>query len=282
MSHDSSSRRLEGKVALVTGAAGGIGRAQAVRFARDGARLILTDRAVDSGSSSAGATASPLEETSSLVEDAGGRSVAVTADVTSEQDMAGVVERGLDAFGRIDIVSANAGILMRGPRTHEIDPRDWDLVQDVNVKGVWLTVRACLPSMLERGEGGAIVLTSSIAGLKGMPGTASYTASKHAVVGLMRSLAVEVAEAGIRVNSVHPTGVSTGMIVNEESYKLILPDDPDPTPEKLEAHFRRGNAMDVAWVEPEDVANAVAWLVSDEARYVTGVALPVDAGALLK
>ena len=150
---------------------------------------------------------------------------------------------------------------------------------DVNLTGVWNTCRAALPHLVANG-GGAIVITSSTAGIKGTPNTAHYTATKHGVVGIMRTLANEFAESGIRVNTVHPTGVETDMIMNEKTFGLFAPDD--PTKQAAAPAFASLNALPVSWVQPVDISNAVLWLASDEARYVTGVMLPVDAGWTIK
>ncbi len=159
---------------------------------------------------------------------------------------------------------------------------DWRDVIDINLTGVWHTAKAAIPHLIEQGTGGSIILTSSTAGLKGTPNVAQYTASKHAVVGLMRTLALELAPHSIRVNSVHPTGVDTLMIQNEATRRLFLPDVENPTREQAAEVFTTTNALPVPWVEPRDISNAVLFLASDEARYVTGVTLPVDAGYTIK
>jgi (+)-trans-carveol dehydrogenase len=153
---------------------------------------------------------------------------------------------------------------------------------DINLTGVWNTCKVALPHLIEGGRGGAMVLTSSTAGLKGTPNTIHYTAAKHGVVGIMRTLANEFAQHSIRVNTVHPTGVDTVMIQNPKTWGLFNPDDPSPSREAAAPVFQSTNALPVPWVEPVDISNAILFLVSDEARYITGVTLPVDAGYTVK
>jgi SDR family mycofactocin-dependent oxidoreductase len=264
---------LKGKVAFITGAARGQGRAEAVRLASDGANIIAVDICDQIASVPYPmATSDDLAATVKLVEDTGARIVAREADVRDQQSLKTTLQAGLDEFGRVDIVVANAGI---APMMAGAD--GWRDVVDVNLTGVYHTVEAARPTMVEQGDGGSIVLISSAAGLLGIggddPGGLGYTASKHGVVGLMRSYANILAPHSIRVNSIHPTGVNTPMINNEFTRAWL---------EKLvtesETPIDMGNAMPVDALEPEDIAAAVAWLVSDDARYVTGITLPVDAG----
>jgi (+)-trans-carveol dehydrogenase/(-)-trans-carveol dehydrogenase len=158
----------------------------------------------------------------------------------------------------------------------------WQDVIDTNLTGVWHTCKAVIPHLVEQGTGGSIILTSSVAGLKGTANTANYTAAKHGVVGLMRTLALELAPNFIRVNSVHPTSVDTPMIQNDGTYRLFRPDLDNPTRDDASDAFASLNALPIAWVEPVDISNAVLFLASDEARYITGVTLPIDAGSMLK
>jgi (+)-trans-carveol dehydrogenase len=274
--------RLDGKVAFVTGAARGQGRSHALRLAEEGADIVALDlcgqiESVPYEMSSEG----DLEETIRMVEDLDQRIVARKADVRDLGQVEGVVEEGLSEFGHIDVVCANAGIFTLGP-AHELSRQDWDDVIDTNLTGVWKTCRAVIPHMIERGGGGSIIITSSTAGIKGYANTAHYTASKHAVVGLARSLANELAPYMIRVNTVHPTSVDTPMIQNEMTYSLFRPDLEHPTREDARAAFQAMNALPIPWVEARDISNAVLWLASDEARYVTGIMVPVDAGMTQK
>jgi NAD(P)-dependent dehydrogenase (short-subunit alcohol dehydrogenase family) len=176
---------------------------------------------------------------------------------------------------------ADAGIAVYG-LTWEITEAEWQDTIDINLSGVWHTVKAAVPAMIEADRGGAIVITSSTAGLKGMANIAHYTAAKHGLVGLMRTLANEVAPHRIRVNTVHPTNVATDMILNDSTFRLFRPDLPNPSQDDMIDAMTALNALPVPWVEPRDVANAVLFLASDEARYITGVTLPVDAGCLVK
>jgi SDR family mycofactocin-dependent oxidoreductase len=268
---------LEGKVAFITGAARGQGRAEAVRLASDGADIIAVDICSQIASVPyALATPDDLAETVKLVEDAGARIVARQADIRDQEALRAALQYGLDELGRLDIVVANAGI---APMQNGY--AGWRDVLDVNLTGTFHTVEVSIPTMIEQGDGGAIVLISSVAGLVAMggddPGALGYTAAKHGMVGLMRQYANLLAKHSIRVNTVHPTGVNTPMINNEFIRGWL--DDMSRSPD---GPRDLGNALPVSVVEPEDIANAVAWLVSDSARYVTGTTLPVDAGAVNK
>ncbi|MGV0851453.1 mycofactocin-coupled SDR family oxidoreductase [Mycolicibacterium phlei] len=266
---------LTGKVAFITGAARGQGRAEAVRLAADGADIIAVDLCDQIASVPYPlATADDLAATVKLVEDTGARIVAQQADVRDQEALASALRAGLDAFGRLDIAVANAGI---APMQSGAD--GWRDVIDVNLTGVHNTVEVAKAPLVSQGEGGSIVLISSVAGLIGVgsddPGAIGYVAAKHGIVGLMRIYANLLAPHSIRVNSVHPAGVDTPMIDNDAT-RAWLGSIAERTPQDM------GNALPVQVLQPEDIANAVAWLVSDEARYVTGVALPVDAGSVNK
>ena len=277
--------RLEGKVAFITGAARGQGRSHSVRLAEEGADIIAVD--IASGIASMrrfypGATEADLAETVKEVEALDRRIVAARADVRDYDALKAALDDGVAQLGRVDIVSANAGIFMFGEPAHLVTEGDWRDVIDINLTGVWHTVKAAVPHLIEQGTGGSIIITSSTAGLKGLPTLAQYTASKHAVVGLMRTLAAELAPHVIRVNSVHPTGVDTTMIQNEALRRLLRPDIEHPTREHAGEWFAATHLLPVPWVEPRDISNAVLFLASDEARYITGVTLPVDAGFSVK
>jgi SDR family mycofactocin-dependent oxidoreductase len=267
---------LTGKVAFITGAARGQGRSHAVRLAQEGADIIAVDicRQIDSVAYPL-ATPEDLAETVRQVEALDRRIFARQADVRDEPQLKHVFERGVAELGPVDIVLANAGI---APMSRSEPHSAWQDVIDVNLTGVFNTVEIAIPSMKERGAGGAIVLTSSTAGITGIGGPTrgglGYTAAKHGVVGLMRSYANTLAPYSIRVNTVHPTGVNTPMIVNDAMAEFLAA-DPQMSNEAA-------NALPVYLVEPVDISNAIAWLVSDEARYVTGVTLPVDAGFTVK
>jgi SDR family mycofactocin-dependent oxidoreductase len=271
--------RLAGKVALITGAARGIGRAQAVRFAQESADVVALDICgpVETVVVPA-STPEDLDETARLVREAGGRIVTNIVDVRDADALRRAADRGVEAFGGLDIVCATAGITSRGLAT-ELREAAWQTMVDVNLTGVWRTCKVTAPHLIARGSG-SVILVSSIAGLRGLLGVAHYTAAKHGVVGLMRSLANELAPHGIRVNSVHPTNVDTPLIQNAAVASAFRPDlDREPTREEFADAARSMNMLDIPWVEPIDVANACLFLASDEARYITAVTLPVDAGS---
>ncbi len=268
---------LKGKVALITGAARGQGRAHAVRLAADGASVIALDLCEQIASVPYPlATPDDLAATVKLVEDTGARIVAKQGDVRDRASLSAALQAGLDEFGRLDIVVANAGI---APMQAGAD--GWRDVIDVNLTGVHHTVEAAIPTMIDQGTGGSIVLISSAAGLAGIgsadAGSIGYAAAKHGLVGLMRVYANLLAQHSIRVNSIHPAGVDTPMINNEfiRQWLADLVAQSDSPPDM-------GNALPVQILQPDDIANAVAWLVSDQARYITGVTLPIDAGFLNK
>jgi (+)-trans-carveol dehydrogenase len=274
--------KLDGKVAFITGAARGQGRSHAVWLADEGADIIAIDVCADIDTVPfAGATDADLAETVEAVEALGRRIIATKADVRDYDAVKSAVDTGVTEFGRLDIVSANAGIVSFG-MAHDLTEQSWQDVVGINLTGVWHTAKAAIPHLIEGGRGGAIVLTSSSAGLKGFPGAAHYVASKHGVIGLMRALALELAPHLIRVNSLHPTQVDTPMIQNESTYRMFLPDVENPTREDFEPASQVTNALPIPWVTSEDVSAALSFLVSDEGRYITGVTLPVDAGCVLK
>jgi SDR family mycofactocin-dependent oxidoreductase len=263
---------LDGKVAFITGAARGQGRAEAVRLGSDGANIIAVDICDQIASVPYPmATADDLAATVKLVEETGARIVAQQADVRDQESLKRALQAGLDEFGRLDIVVANAGIAPM-----EAGAEGWRDVIDVNLTGVHNTVEVAKRTMVEQGNGGSIVLISSAAGLIGIgsddAGAIGYTAAKHGVVGLMRIYANHLAPQNIRVNSIHPTGVNTPMNDGLAALEGL-------TPQEI-AERSAGNLLPVPWIEPEDVANAVLYLASDRARYVTGTPLVIDAGLL--
>jgi SDR family mycofactocin-dependent oxidoreductase len=266
--------KLDGQVAFITGAARGQGRAHATRLAQEGADVIAVD--ICQQLTSVGypmSTPEDLDETASQVKDLGRRIVTVEVDVRDGHALRQAFDDGTAELGPVTIVVANAGI---GPGGAASAEQQWDEVIDVNLKGVWNTGRVAIPSMIDNGRGGAIVLTSSTGGLMGAPsnvaGMLGYTAAKHGVIGLMRSWANYLAPHNIRVNSVAPTTVRTPM-ANDGDLSMIT----KYAPELVNSLT---NAMPVDAVDAMDVANAVAWLVSDDASYVTGTVVPVDAGNL--
>jgi len=276
------SGRVEGKVAFITGAARGQGRAHAVRLAQEGADIIAVDICKDVEGALPMATPEDLAETESLVKAHGRRVVAAQADVRDFDTLKAAVDDGVAQLGRLDIIVANAGIASLGGPVQSMNRESWQDTIDINLTGVWNTARAAVQHIIDGGRGGAIVLTSSVGGMKALPGMSHYVSAKHGVVGLMRSLAVELAPYNIRVNSVHPSNVNTPMLMNEGTYRLFRPDLENPTQADAAVILQMMHSLPVPWVEPEDVASAVAFLASEDARYITGVPLPVDAGALLK
>jgi (+)-trans-carveol dehydrogenase len=271
-----------GKVVFVTGVARGQGRSHALEFARRGADVGGLDLCAPIATVPyALAAPEDLKQTEEEIRSLGGRAVLEVGDVRDPARVRAVVARVLDSFGQIDVVVTNAGVFSVGdPLT--LSPETWRDVLDVNLTGVWSTVQACLPAMVEGGRGGSIVMTSSIGGVQGLLECPHYVASKHGVIGLMRALANELARYRIRVNAVCPTNVNTPMIQNPANYRTFRPDLEEPRSEDIVDVATAMHLLDVPWVEPEDVTAAVVWLASDAARYLTGVALPVDAGLLEK
>jgi SDR family mycofactocin-dependent oxidoreductase len=268
---------LTGRVALVTGAARGQGRSHAVRLAEAGADVIAVDICAPiSEMPYAMAAAEDLEETARRVEAVDRRIVTARVDVRDGDGLATAVGKAAQELGGLDVVVANAGVSTILASDGTAPDATWDAVVGTNMTGVWHTVEAALPALRETGRGGSIVLISSTAGLKGLvgaagtPATLAYTASKHGVVGLMKAYAVGLAKESIRVNTIHPTGVDTPMLANETlgTWFAEHPGDAE----------MMANALPVATIAPGDVSDAVLWLASDAAQYVTGVALPVDAG----
>lgn len=265
--------RLDGKVAFITGGARGQGRAHAVKLASEGADIIAVD--ICGGFETIGlkpSTPDDLAETVRLVEDQDRRIVARQADVRDFDGLQAALNEGLAELGRLDIVVANAGVI-NSAYTWEMTATQWQEVIDVNLTGTFNTCKAAIPTMIAQGEGGSIVITSSTAGLYGQPFTASYTASKHGVVGLARCLANELAEYDIRVNTIHPTGVNTEMQNVPDLFGMI-----QAKAETLGPVYM--NSLPYLFVEPEAVANAVAFLASDDGRYTTGSQLRIDCGKL--
>lgn len=264
--------QLEGKVAFITGAARGQGRSHAIRLAQEGADIIAIDicRQIDTVPYPM-STSDDLAETVNQVEALDRRIHAVEADVRDRDALQAAFDAGVAELGRIDIVLANAGI---APLSVNPSPAEWQDVLDVNLTGVYHTVEVAKQALIDGGVGGAMVLTSSTAGINGIggntPGGLGYTAAKHGVVGLMRSYANQLAQYSIRVNTVHPTGVNTPMVANEAMQQFL---EADPQMGQAMA-----NALPVEMIEPVDISNAILYLVSDAGRYVTGVTLPVDAG----
>jgi (+)-trans-carveol dehydrogenase len=275
--------RVAGKVAFVTGAARGQGRSHAVRLAQEGADIIAVDICQPFDNSPApAATTEDLLETAEMVKGLGRRIVISEVDVRDYESLKSAVDSGVEQLGGLDIIVANAGIGTVGNRLDRLDEHIWQEMIDVNLSGVWKSVKAGVPHLLAGGRGGSIILTSSVAGLKTYPYTGHYVAAKHGVVGLMRTFAVELGAQSIRANSVHPTHVNTPLLLNEKTYRMFRPDLENPGPDDMAPVCQSFHFLPIPWVTAEDISNAVLFLASDEARYITGVALPVDAGSCLK
>jgi (+)-trans-carveol dehydrogenase len=274
--------KLEGKVAFITGAARGQGRSHAVRLAQEGADIIAVDLCAQVASVPYPmATPQDLDQTVKEVEALDRRIVAAQADVRDYDALKQALDNAVAQLGRLDIVSANAGIVSYG-RAEELAEQTWQDVIDVDLTGEWHAAKAAIPHLRAGGRGGSIILTSSDAGLKASQNLAHYVAAKHAVIGLMRTLALELAADFIRVNALAPTTVDTPMSHNEATYRLFRPDLENPTADDMAGPATALNVLPIPWVEPVDISNALVFLASDQARYITGVVLPVDAGAAVK
>jgi SDR family mycofactocin-dependent oxidoreductase len=276
--------RLEGKVAFITGAARGQGRSHAVRLAEEGADIIAIDVCKDISPDSQIPLSTPddLAETADLVKGLHRRIVTAEVDVRDYDALKAAVDSGVEQLGRLDIIVANAGIGNGGQTLDKTSEADWDDMIDVNLSGVWKSVKAAVPHILSGGNGGSIILTSSVGGLKPYAHTGHYIAAKHGVIGLMRTFAVELGQHSIRVNAVCPTNVNTPLFMNEGTMKLFRPDLENPGPDDLAVAAQFMHVLPIGWVEPVDVSNAVLFLASDESRYITGLPVTVDAGSMLK
>jgi SDR family mycofactocin-dependent oxidoreductase len=271
---------LAGKVAVISGAARGQGRAHALRLAADGARIVGFDLCApiptvpfDTG------TPEDLAETARLVREAGGEIVTAQADVRDSGQVADALAAGLSAFGRADVVVANAGTGQPFVKAWEMDDEAFETVIAVNLVGVWRTLKAAVPHLIEQGEGGSLIVTGSGASTKGLPNLAGYVASKHGLVGLVRTMARELGPHRIRVNAVLPGNTNTEMFHNDAMRRLLVPGGEEPTEERFLARASAGSPFGIPYVEPEDIAEAVAWLAGPASRFVTGTCLPVDGGS---
>ncbi|WP_327149566.1 mycofactocin-coupled SDR family oxidoreductase [Nocardia sp. NBC_01329] len=263
-------KRLQNRVAVVTGAAGGMGRAHCRRLAEEGADIIAVDLEEN---------AADMVAVAEEVESLGRRCVTGFADVRDPLAVEEALNTGVTRLGRLDTVVANAGVYADLAPTWELSDNSWQRALDINLTGVWHTVRAAGPHL---GSGASIVIVGSTNGIKGGAAAAHYSASKHAVVGLARTLANELGPQGIRVNTVHPGSVATPMILNADVYAKLLPDLPNPTRDDAARVLAQRTILPVPWVEPVDIGNAVLFLASDESRYITGIQLVVDAGLTQK
>jgi len=274
----SSRQRFTGRTALITGGARGIGRECALALAREGADLVLLDRASKVPTTLyEGSSPDDLARVQGEVQALGRQALTIRADVTKEAELRLAASEALGRLGRIDVLVCSAGIFTWG-RLWELSEEQWDETIDINLKGVWLTLKALLPHMIAR-RYGRIVVLSSTAGLRGWAGVSHYAASKHGLIGLVRSLALEVGEHGVTVNAVCPTRVPTDMVTYPDYYEREC--GPGATFDDLAAATRAELVLPTDFVPATAIADAVAWLASEEAAYVTGTALAVDAGELL-
>lgn len=271
---------VAGKVALITGAARGQGRAHAVRLAEQGADIIAVDvcQPIETIPYD-GATEADLAETVRLVERFDRRVQARQADVRDFGALKAAVDEGVLALGKLDIVVANAGVMGLLLKAWELSEQDWDVTIGVNLTGVWHTVKAAIPHMIAQGTGGSVIITSSMAGLRGIANCANYSATKHGLVGLSRTLAKDAGEYGIRVNTVHPGSIPTKLLLHETMYRVFRPDLDEPKLEDCTDAFNGLNILPGTFQQPEDVANAVLWLASDLSRMTTGATLTADGGS---
>ncbi|WP_236793386.1 mycofactocin-coupled SDR family oxidoreductase [Amycolatopsis sp. GM8] len=274
-------RRFEGKTVLITGAARGQGRSHAIRVAEEGGNVIAVDACAQVATVAYPMSSrADLAQTVELVQRAGGKIAAAEADVRDFDGLCCAVEDAVADFGGLHGVVANAGICSHSPLA-ELGEQAWQDVLDINLTGVWHTCKAAIPHLRRSGAGGSIVMTNSTVGLRGVANVGHYVAAKHGLIGLMRTFALELAPESIRVNSVNPTTVNTEMINNESTFRLFRPDLATPTLDDARDRFASANALPVPWVESSDVSDAVLFLLSEQARFITGTALPVDAGATI-
>jgi SDR family mycofactocin-dependent oxidoreductase len=269
--------KFDGKAVLITGGARGQGRSHALQFAKEGADIVVADIAEQIETVPyTMSNESQLAETVKLVEEYDQRCVSVKGDMSRSEDVQHVVDTAVAELGRLDIVIINHGVLSLAP-VAEMTDQQWYDVLESDLSGVFKTMRATIPHLVQQ-ESGRIIATSSMAGRTGLPTVAHYCAAKWGVIGLVKSVAREVAGQGVTVNAICPTNCDTDMIHNQPFYELFAPDVENPTKEQAVPGFLSLNAIPVPWIDPIDISNAMMFLASDEARYITGEALHVSAG----
>jgi SDR family mycofactocin-dependent oxidoreductase len=272
-----------GKTVLITGAARGQGRSHAIRFADEGANVILVDLCGDiTGVPYRLPGSSDLAATHQAAEDRGVKAHSAVADVRDWREFNNAVRGAIADLGVPDVVVANAGIFTHAAKVWEIQPEDFQAVIDVDLVGVWHTIRATLPDMIERGHGGSVIATVSSAGIRPTRNVSGYSAAKHGVLGLIRSAALELGPYGIRANCVSPGSTNTPMFRSEAMRRLFVPEETDPSEEEFLERSSSFTPLGNAYVEPDDITEAVLWLASDSARYVTGVNISVDGGSAIR
>lgn len=275
--------KLDGKVALVSGAARGQGRSHAIALASEGADIIALDVCAPVRAQGAPpASEDQLRETVDAVEALDRRIWSAVVDVRDQAAVQGFVDEAVAERGRLDVIVANAGVNGPGVTVADTDPQDWAAVIDTNLNGIFHVAHAGIPHIRAGGEGGSIILISSSLALRPAAHFGAYAAAKHGVVGLMKVLAVELGIESIRVNTVHPTGVNTDLLVNESTFRLFRPDLEDPKVEDVMDSYYGLNILPIPWVEASDVSRVVTFLACDDGRYITGSMIPVDAGMSLK
>ncbi|WP_064059133.1 mycofactocin-coupled SDR family oxidoreductase [Prescottella equi] len=265
--------RMAGKVVLITGAGKGMGRTHAVRLAEEGADILAIDLPGEQSETD-------LAETARLVRELGRRAVTGTADIRDLDALTAAVQAGVRELGPLDTVVANAGICDNPGPSWTIDDDIWNRSIDVNVTGTWHTVKAGVAEL--NPDGGSVVIVSSTAAIKAVPGASHYSAAKHAITGLSKTLANELGKRSIRVNTIHPGAVATPMTINPTTFARLRPDLENPTEADVAEVLSQRMLLPVPWVESIDVSNAVLFLASDESRYVTGLQMVIDAGQTQK
>lgn len=273
--------KLDDRTALITGGARGQGRSHALTLAREGASVIMIDNLVVDApfQSYPGGSAEEYEQTQKMLSDIGARFIALTGDVRNPRDLDEAVRAGISEFGGVDIAVCNAGVALELKPTAEVDPESWRLIIDTNLTGVFNTIRAVLPNMAER-RSGRIIATSSMAGRAGYPNSAGYSPAKWGVIGLIKSVANEYGRYGITANAVCPTNVNSPMIHNRDTYATFVPEVENPTREQAEERMRMMHPLGIPYVEPSDISQAILFLASDAARYISGEALAVSGGLM--
>lgn len=274
--------QLLGRTALVTGAARGQGRSHAIRLAQEGANVVLLDACHDLVSPDhTGEMKSELADTVKAVEHAGRAAFSCLVDLRDCRETQRHIDNAVDALGAIDIVAVNAGVFPPGAKCWELDPAKWREVIDVNLTGSFNTARAVVPRMVQAGIGGSIIFTSSAVAIRPVQNWSHYVASSAGLIGLMKTMALELGHHNIRVNAVCASAAGTDTLWDDRLYEIFPPDLKYPRLADVEPVFQANTALGVPWVEPGDVSEAVVWLASNAARHVTGVVLPVDAGTAL-